>query len=222
MNISTIVDAIIGNKRYAAVFVFFMGLLCSAIAVPRLGIGDRNASQGAPTNPPPISVPNSSTINIQQSGKWTIGLIDTPTVKLSAQGNTLVFMPGDSAVPFLKTVSFNIESGTSQNNVSITIPEGKRLVIEHISARAQGPVGQKFIAQIQTTVSHTESPRGIFWLVFFPQGTFSTIDVSTASQPMHVYAEPGNPPLLFVATRTAINGTAFVEATISGYLVKIR
>jgi hypothetical protein len=129
--------------------------------------------------------------------------------------------PTDSMQPFLKTINFDIPAGTTQGNIPITIPEGKRLVIEYVSVRAQGPTGQKFIAQIQTNVAHTESLRGKIWLVFFPQGTFSGIDVFTASQPMHVYAEPSAPPALFVATRSDISGTAFIEATISGYIVNM-
>ena len=124
--------------------------------------------------------------------------------------------------PFLKTINFDIPAGTTQGNIPITIPDGKRLVIEYVSVRAQGPTGQKFIAQIQTNVAHTESLRGKIWLVFFYQGTFSGIDVFTASQPMHVYAEPSTPPALFVATRTDIIGSAFIEATISGYIVTMR
>jgi hypothetical protein len=127
----------------------------------------------------------------------------------------------DSMQPFLKTINFDIAAGTTQGNIPITIPEGKRLVIEYVSVRAQGPTGQKFIAQIQTNVAHTESLRGKIWLVFFPQGTFSGIDVFTASQPMHVYAEQSAPPALFVATRSDISGTAFIEATISGYIVNM-
>jgi hypothetical protein len=208
------------KKSHAVACILLTGIVCVTNATPRLGIGDKGSSSNAsPTN---ASTSNTTTINLQQSGKWIIGLSDTPTVKLSNQGRMLQGMPSDSAVPFLKTISFNIETGTSQNNVTIAIPEGKRLVIEQVSARAQGPAGQKFIAQIQTNMTKTESPRGIFWLVFFPQGTFSTIDVYTANQPMHVYTEPGNPPLIFVATRTAVNGTAFVEATISGFLVNLR
>jgi hypothetical protein len=203
------------KKNRAVLFFLCASFVCDAIATPKMGLGEKASS-------PSAAAPNSSTINVQQSGKWIIGIIDTPTVKLASQGNSVQQRIPDSAAPFLKTISFNIENGTSQNNVSIPIPEGKRLVIEYISARAQGPIGQKYIAQIQTNVSHTESPRGIYWMVFSFQGTFSTIDVFTASQLMQVYAEPGNPPLLFVATRTGINGTAFVEATISGYLENIR
>jgi hypothetical protein len=125
-------------------------------------------------------------------------------------------------MPFLKTINFDIPAGTTQGNCPITVPEGKRLVIEYVSVRAQGPTGQKFIAQIQTNVAHTESLRGKIWLVFFHQGTFSGIDVFTASQPMRVYAEPSVPPALFVATRTDISGSAFIEATISGYIVNMR
>ena len=128
----------------------------------------------------------------------------------------------DTMQPFLKTINFDIPAGTTQGNIPITIPDGKRLVIEYVSVRAQGPTGQKFIAQIQTNVAHTESLRGKIWLVFFYQGTFSGIDVFTASQPMHVYAEPSTPPALFVATRTDIIGSAFIEATISGYVVTMR
>jgi hypothetical protein len=187
-----------------------------ASAAPRLGLNDKNAPQHD-------AATSASTISVQQGGKWTIEFSDTPTVKLTGQGGAGQYLsPPDSAIPFLKTINFNIDSGTSQNNVSIPIPEGKRLVIEHVSARAQGPVGQKYIAQIQTNSPRTESPAGIFWLVFFHQGTFAKIDVFTSSQPMHVYAEAGKPPLLFVATRTGISGTAFVEATISGFLVKNR
>jgi len=176
----------------------------------------------AEKNPQAVTVINTPTVSVQQSGKWIVGLNDTPTVKVSASSATLQMRPcADSLVPYVKTISFNIDSGTTQNNVSVAIPEGKRLVIDYVSARAQGPAGQKFIAQLQTNVARTESPRGIYWLVFFPQGTFSTIDVYTASQPMHVFAEPGTPPLMFVVTRTRVTGTAFVEATISGHLTNL-
>jgi hypothetical protein len=163
-------------------------------------------------------------VNVQQSGKWVVGLNDTPTVKLSSPvvANTVQAQAADAGIPFVKSISFNIENGTTQNNVPIVIPDGKRLVIEYVSARAQGPAGQRFIAQLQTNVAKAENPRGIFWLVFFPQGTFSSVDVYTASQPMHIYSEPGNLPLLFVATRTGITGSAFVEATISGHLINIK
>jgi hypothetical protein len=198
-------------KTTCVVVAFF------AMTVPLSVCADKNTSQ--------ITVVNTPTINVQQTGKWIVGLNDTPTVKVSSpvvaitQGGS---QAADVYMPFVKTISFNIETGTTQNNVGITIPEGKRLVIEYVSARAQGPAGQKFIAQIQTSVTKAESPRGVYWLVFFPQGTFSTIDVYTASQPMRIFADPSTPPALFVATRTGITGTAFVEATISGYLVNFR
>ncbi len=189
-------------------------LLCSILVSPRTGFAEKS--------PTPVNVVNTPTVSVQQSGKWVVGLNDTPTVKVSSQSGALRSpMTFDVQTPYLKTVSFNIENGTSQNNAPIAIPEGKRLIIEHISARAQGPMGQKFIAQIQTNVTGSESPRGIYWMVFAFQGTFSTIDVFTASQLMRVYADAGKTPVLFVATRTSINGTAFVEATISGYLVNI-
>jgi hypothetical protein len=151
---------------------------------------------------------------------------DSPAVAVASAAPAKASTPGaasiDTMQPFLKTINFDIPAGTTQGNCPITIPEGKRLVIEYVSVRAQGPTGQKFIAQIQTNVAHTESLRGKIWLVFFYQGTFSGIDVFTASHQMHVYAEPSVPPALFVATRTDISGAAFIEATISGYIVNMR
>ena len=204
-----------GNKKRRGAVRLSAGVLFGAMLVPPQVIT-------AEQKPRPVTVVNTPTVSVQQSGKWVVGLNDTPTVKVSAPPAAMERPILDSFVPYVKTVSFNIESGTTQNNASIAIPEGKRLIIEFISARAQGPAGQKFIAQIQTSVARTESPRGIYWLVFFPQGTFSTIDVFTASQPTHIFAEPVYPPVQFVATRTSLTGTAFVEATITGRLVNIR
>ena len=204
-----------GNKKRRGTARLPEGVFLWALLVTPYSIS-------AEKKPTPVTVVNSPTVSVQQSGKWMVGLNDTPTVKVSAPLAMIERPIIDSFVPYVKTVSFNIETGTTQNNASIAIPEGKRLIIEFISARAQGPAGQKFIAQIQTSVARTESPRGIYWLVFFPQGTFSTIDVFTASQPTHIFAEPVYPPVQFVATRTSLTGTAFVEATITGRLVNIR
>lgn len=205
----------VAKNYHAWKYISSAALLCTvAVSVQ---------SVHANKNPTPVTVINTPTVSVQQSGKWVVGLSDTPTVKVSSPSAASQGHPcADADLPYVKTVSFNIDSGTTQNNISIPVPEGKRLVIDFISARAQGPAGQKFIAQIQTSVSKVESPRGIYWLVFYPQGTFSTIDVYTASQPMNVLAEPGTPPLMFVVTRTRVTGTAFVEATISGHLIPIR
>jgi hypothetical protein len=211
----------LGNFHMAFPTTIFL-LFYFTFAAPRLGIDDTSSNSQTSTSATTPASQTPVTLNVQQSGKWIVGLIDTPSVKLLQQGSGFQSKSSDSLIPFLKTLSFNIQSGTTQNNIAIPIPEGKRLVIEYVSARAQGPIGQKYIAQIQTNVSRIESPRGIFWMMFAFQGTFSTIDVFTASQLMHVYAEQGNPPLLFVVTRSGINGTAFVEATISGYLENLR
>lgn len=38
--------------------------------------------------------------------------------------------------------------------------------------------------------------------MFTQQGTFSALDLFTASQAMRVYADPSTPPVLFIVTRT--------------------
>jgi hypothetical protein len=56
-------------------------------------------------------------------------------------------------------------------------------------------------------------------LVLNYQGTFSGIDLYTASDSLKTHAEYSLPATIFIVTRTDITGTAFAEADISGYLV---
>lgn len=45
--------------------------------------------------------------------------------------------------PFEIRLTFNIDDGSAVNQTRFDVPSGKRLVIEHVSARVQGPAGQK-------------------------------------------------------------------------------
>ena len=133
---------------------------------------------------------------------------------------TAVIVENFPRIPFQTRLTFNITSGSTQNQISIPIPAGKRLITEHVSSRVQGPTGQQFFASINVVAFHNGVNFGIFFMVFTLQGTFSAIDLFTASQPMRVYAD-STANNIFVVTRTSSVGSAFAEVDISGYLVDL-
>jgi len=186
----------------------------------------------APAQAPPPSVPvtvvntTANPVPTAAVGTTLVAFRGTPTINLASGtvtvGNSVtspvqVHNVNDATTPFEGRLVFNIDPGNQQNHGSFTVPTGKRLVIEHISANTTGPSGQKFIAGLTSEVT---GGGGLTWLVLQFQGTFplstGPVDVFTLSQSMRVYTE--SPPV-FIVTRTDITGSATADATISGYLV---
>lgn len=203
------------GNRSSAIAVFMVVLSACALFAPRAAYAQR-----PPTS---VEVINTPTVNARQAGPWAVEMAPGASVNL---GNTElnpvpVRIANEGRQAFQRRLTFTIEPGSTQNQISLDVPAGKRLVIEHASARVQGPTGEKYISYIHTVVYTNGGGAGIHWLVLSYQGTFSGIDVFTASQPMHVYAEPSLPPMIFLVTRTGITGSSFAEATISGYLVDL-
>jgi hypothetical protein len=161
------------------------------------------------------------TQNVNVVNTPSVGIAGTPTVQV---GNTPtspvpVGNVNDARNPFQRRVAFDIV-GTTQGDAGIIVPAGKRLVIEHISARAQGPVGVKYFGSIQV-VAWPGEQQAIHYLVFNFQGTFGDVDEYTASQPLRAYADVNVPPATFTVTRSDITGSSHIEMDISGYLVDV-
>jgi len=121
--------------------------------------------------------------------------------------------------PFQQKLFFYIEEGSTQEQATFDVPRDKQLVIEHVSARVQGPSGTEYIGGITTAVYGEYGGGGKNWLVFTKQMSRPGLDVFTASQPMRVYTEYALPTRAFVVTRSTSTGESFAEATISGYIV---
>ena len=179
------------------------------------------AAQGTTNIAGSVSVTNTPTVNLASGA--SVGINGTASVEVAnTAANPLPLVNvNDARQPFQTRLTFNIDPGSTQNEAGFDVPAGKRLVIEHASARVQGPAGQQFVAQIQTRVFPNGSATGVHWLVLTHQGTFSGIDVFTSNHDMRVYAEPSVPNTRYIVTRTDLTGTAFAEATISGYLVNL-
>jgi len=201
------------GNRSSAIAVFMVVLSACALVAPRAAFAQRP--------PTPVEVTNTPTVNAQQAGPWAVEMAPGASVNVgNTESNAIpVRIANEGRQAFQRRLTLTIDPGSTQSQVSLDVPTGKRLVIEHASARVQGPTGQKYISYIHTGVYTNGSGAGIHWLVLSYQGTFSGIDVFTAAQPMRVYAEPTTPPVIFLVTRTDTTGNTFGEATISGYLV---
>ena len=221
-----------------------LGVASSLVAVAALtivfaGTGEAQGNGGGPqpqrvtvvNTPLPVSGNVSADVtgnvnavvtgNVNATVTGTVGLAPGATVLIgnSDAAPVPVVDMSDARVPFQTRVTLTIEAGSTQSQAGFDVPDGKRLVIEHVSSRVQGPGGERYIAHFSTHV-FGDSPGGAsHWLVLNHQGTFSSIDVLTASQDMRVYADPSFPSPQFVVTRTSTLGSTFAELNISGYLV---
>jgi hypothetical protein len=114
-----------------------------------------NDAAAAPTIPAiPVTVANTP---LPVTGTVTANISGTPTVNANINGtpnvNATIVNPSSSPLlvrdvdagrsPFEIRLTFNIDDGSAVNQTQFDVPSGKRLVIEHVSARVQGPAGQK-------------------------------------------------------------------------------
>ena len=166
-------------------------------------------------------------VNATVSG--TVGLAPGTTVQIGGTADVLIGNTDaepvpivdlhDAREPFQRRLTLNIDPGSTQSQVGLDVPAGKRLVVEHVSSRVQGPAGERYMAQFTTHVFGSTPGGAANWLVLVYQGTFSGSDVLTASHDMRVYADNSFPSAQFVVTRTGIAGSTFAELNVSGYFV---
>jgi hypothetical protein len=130
------------------------------------------------------------------------------------------------------SVDVSIGDGATTGSGDVyTVPEGKRLVIEQVSAfgsieSGSVPDGNMLFA-IETVAGGKSkwhalitSKDGAFSVVVSPE-EFTTFVRFTASQPMRLYADPGT-KISFHVTRSYIYGPrASAGMTISGYLADL-
>src|SRR5215210_5150461 len=152
-------------------FIAFFGLLTLigtiAILTPtitRSQVGGVATKDVNVVNTPTVNVGNTPTVNAQQSGAWNVGITGTPTVNL-ANNSVQVSNPATNPVPVrdvdeearqpfqeLRLVEFG-ETDNNADTLFNPIPPGKRLVIEHVSAIASLPPGQKMVCGISVKVN---------------------------------------------------------------------
>ena len=97
-----------------------------------------------------------------------------------------------------------------------TVPAGKRLVIEYVSANFQLPSTQAVVELVLQsppgTVSHYLTP--------IRTGVFGTHDLWSASQQLRLYADGGD-QVLAALSRTGTTEAVSMSVSISGYLIDL-
>ena len=133
-------------------------------------------------------------------------------------GNPVVVAQADTPDrhAFQATVTVTLDQGFVGQNGAVTVPPGKRLVIEYASARAFMPAGQNLVFSIDTNLNG-ENVSEFHHLPSTQQFTSGNITQFIAGEQVRIYADSGI--LILRADRDNPNGTGTFIFTISGHLV---
>jgi hypothetical protein len=181
-------------------------------------------AQGTTTIAGNVSVTNTPTVNLASGA--SVNVTNTPTVNLASgasiginntTANPVLVRSVDDAVRqiFQKQVDLIWADGTYGQNTFFSVPSGKRLVIEHVSAIAHD-LGQHPTMFRVTTFAGGQ--QVIHFLVSSSQGESGRQFV--ASQQMRIYADPGT-GVVVGADREFNTGTGTATISVSGYLVDV-
>jgi hypothetical protein len=198
----------------------------------------------AQTAPPPPPTKTPDDVNVVNTP--SVNVVNTPTVQLAGtstvqvSGTTNVHVQNDSTTPVVvqdvstpKRTPFQAAPGfptppfLDNNPVSapIAVPAGKRLVIEHVSARAVLPFGAQtpvvFFSLFTTvggvTVEHVMNVPQVF---LFNCGSCGGVTeaINSISQEMKLYADAGT-TVQATAFSFGITGSPIdINFAVSGYL----
>jgi hypothetical protein len=154
--------------------------------------------------------------------KTSAGVIHDAT--LTGEGTTtspLSAVQAEALIePIRQSITFSIPSGEFYTEVSLyTVPTGKRLVIEHVSAGCAMPLGQR-VQGFAILTQPTAGPPTLGALDLVPAfvGDFPGESLFTASTPMKLYGHAGTTVQVF-ASRRVTTGEPICSFSISGFLV---
>lgn len=191
-------------------------------------------AQGKPL---PVTVTNQPTVNLAPGS--SVSVSGTPTIQGSVTVNNSTSSPVISrglVLPFQSFTTVTFPEGgqnTSADAIAeITVPDGVRLAIEHVSARSCLPAGQRILATIITRAGGTQLGHSLPMTL---QGTFPftdnsgnplALDCFVGSEATSLYADAGN-SVFASAQRTNGDsnpntpGRASISLSVSGRLIPI-
>jgi hypothetical protein len=115
--------------------------------------------------------------------------------------------------PFTVALTQSWPVGGTYTSIGYTIPTGKRLVVEHVSVRANVPSGQRVRGNLVTpSTPYPGTPS----IPFSWQGNFSGQDLLVGSLPMRAYVDG---KVTLTVLRNSSSGSGNWQATIIGYLI---
>jgi hypothetical protein len=165
-------------------------------------------------NIPIVDVAN--TPNVHVTNVPGVSVVNIPTVTVTNEPNdpVLVRSVDDPARhAFQMQVAIPFVDGTMDAKKVFSLPEGKRLVIEFVSAEGTWIIGQHpYLYVLRTRVNGTVVPHTIT-----PPPNLT--DFNTFEKPVRIYADGGTDTASVFVVRDSDHGTGEARITISGYLV---
>ena len=223
--------------RFKQSLMALMGVVTLVVIVtvtmPHIGRGASGSgtTSSAPTSQTQnVNVVNTPSVNAQQSGTWNVGINGTPVVGLDAANNTVKFDAVNNTVkidttnplpvrdvdnPARQPVQAAGTAGAGETNHFFSVPLGKVLVIEHVSADVRGMEDNALLV-----LGTNAGSGGVFQDVPLTKQKFGNEVLLVASQPIRAYAVPGT-SVSFTVNSPLIFGQGDAHVTISGYLVNV-
>lgn len=214
---------------------YFLAVLSVGILVGSLVLSGAYSSQAAPGPPqqdvnvinnPDHPVPTraqgttaiNGTVQAEQSGNWNVAITGTPTVQLGNTSDNPVWVrdvDNPARQPFSQNLTLTLPQGQQLGLIGFQVPDGKRLVIEFISANSEVPAGEKDVFLIQALAN---SIGYTHYLTATYQANFSGFDSFVISQPIRMCADPST-TVRFQLVRSAATDNGGFTFNVSGYLV---
>lgn len=162
------------------------------------------------------------TVNAQQAGAWTVGIdAGKNTVRVAntvANPIPVSVVGGPAQQPFQMTGAMSVFAGgpSSGTEQVLTVPEGKRFVIESVSALADIPAGESIQLMFLTNTNNSPSGNSAYHMIALtPQGTFGGNTILTANHKTLIF---GAGRIYFRARPTWVSGSGSASVVFSGYL----
>ena len=164
------------------------------------------------------------TVLANQSGTWNVSLVGPTNVSVSnSPGSPLYVRDVDNPAqqPFQRELDAHFTPGSSSATDSLTVPAGKRLVIEFASETVNLPTGQHMWLRIQTTANGSTNQFTLMPSLVCPCGADSS-DFLAGNQQVRLYADPGT-TVSIVANLllSTANTNTGADVVMSGHYVNI-
>jgi hypothetical protein len=148
-----------------------------------------------------------------------VNVVNTPSVNVLTSPSGALWTR-DAAVgqaPFQAQVIAAFQAGSTSASAAIPVPDGKRLVIENVSALASLNNGTALTYASIVTLDQGGGTQAEHYLVMHPQGSVPDVaDYFTANDDLRAYAVGS---IGINAFRTDSAGLGQVNVTVTGFLV---
>lgn len=191
----------------------FIGTVVLSMSLAQAAPRDKDVNV---VNTPDVSVVN--TPNVQVTNTPDVSVVNVPTVEIgNSTDNPVPVALQTLKQPFQQQLLIIFDDGVQFAEGAVTIPAGKLLVVENLSAFVQLPFGQKATGLLAAEWTVDGSiQRGHTYMPFTVQtGHVGRGDLFTAAFRTLLFAEEAT----FRFSRDADASASRVEASVSGYLV---